>query len=184
MTPEVHPPRFAVRLLLRVVSPDARDAALGDLDEEFRDEALPRLGPARARLWYWRQVLSLSAAYATDRACPLTPRSSRSKSDTMRYDIRDALRTIVRSPAYSLITIAVLALGIGATSAIFSFVDGVLLRPLPYADPTRIVIVWEKPPGGTRNSVSTDNFRDWQRQNDVFEVMVASSGMGLSLIHI
>jgi putative ABC transport system permease protein len=55
----------------------------------------------------------------------------------MRHDLRDALRTIVRSPSYSIVTIAVLALGIGATSAIFSFVDGVLLRPLPYDHPER-----------------------------------------------
>ena len=99
----------------------------------------------------------------------------------MRHDIRDALRTIVRSPGYSLITIAVLALGIGATSAIFSFVDGVLLRPLPYADPDRIVFVYEKPPGGQRNAVSTANFLDWQRQNDVFDRIAAIAGGGVTM---
>jgi putative ABC transport system permease protein len=175
------PPRFAVRLLLRVLSPEAQDAALGDLDEEFRDEVLPRLGAWRARLWYWRQAISLSRAYTIDRLRPHHSWPSSASSDTMRHDIRDALRTIVRSPSYSLITIAVLALGIGATSAIFSFVDGVLLRPLPYADPERIVLVYEKPPGGLRNSVSTENFRDWQRQNDVFEVMAASGGGGVTM---
>ena len=181
MKAEGDPPRLAVSLLERALSRESRDPAVGDLDEQFRQEVLPRVGLTRARLWYWRQAFSLSAAYATERMRPQHPWSFRSKSDTMRHDLRDALRTIVRSPGYSLITIAVLALGIGATSAIFSFVDGVLLRPLPYADPERIVIVWEKPPGGTRNSVSTENFRDWQRQNDVFDVMAASGGGGVTL---
>jgi putative ABC transport system permease protein len=101
----------------------------------------------------------------------------------MRHDLRDALRTIVRSPGYSLITIAVLAIGIGATSAIFSFVDGVLLRPLPYPEPDRILRVWEQPPGSPngRNSVSTANFLDWQRQNDVFEVMAATAGASATM---
>jgi len=181
MTPQWSPPRLAAWLLARVLPPDAQDAAVGDLDEEYRQDVLPRLGPGRARLWYWRQVMSLSRAYTVHRLRPLHVRPSPASSDTMRHDIRDALRTIVRSPAYSMVTIAVLALGIGATSAIFSFVDGVLLRPLPYADPERIVIVWEKPPGGTRNSVSTENFRDWQRQNDVFDVMAASGGGSVTM---
>ena len=99
----------------------------------------------------------------------------------MRHDLRDAFRTIVRSPGYSIITIAVLALGIGSTSAIFSFVDGVLLRPLPYDEPDRIVWVWEKPPQGVRNSISTENFLDWQRDNDVFEAMAAVAGGGVTM---
>ena len=181
MTRRIDPPRLAVYLLERVLSRDSRDAVVGDLDEDFRQDVLPRVGATRARIWYWRQVLSLGRAYATERLHAQHFRSTSLRSDTMRHDIRDALRTIVRSPGYSLITVAVLALGIGATSAIFSFVDGVLLRPLPYADPERIVIVWEKPPGGTRNSVSTENFRDWQRQNDVFDIMVASAGMGVTM---
>jgi putative ABC transport system permease protein len=99
----------------------------------------------------------------------------------MQHDLRDALRTIVRSPGYSFITIAVLALGIGATSAIFSFVDGVLLRPLPYPNPDRIVFAFERPPRGLRNAVSTANFLDWRSQNDVFETMAALSGTTMTL---
>jgi putative ABC transport system permease protein len=176
------PPRLASWLIERVVPPDARDAAIGDLDEEFHDEVVPRLGIARARRWYWRQTFSLARAFALARRSPITPRThSLSRSDTMRHDLRDALRTILRSPGYSLITIAVLALGIGATSAIFSFVDGVLLRPLPYAEPDRLVFVWEKPPQGQRNVVSTENFLDWQRSNDVFEIMAAVTGGGVTM---
>ena len=87
----------------------------------------------------------------------------------MRY----AIRTLRRSPGFTIIALLTLALGIGATTAIFSFVNGVLLKPLPYRDPHGIVMVWEKPPGGDRNGISTLNFLDWKNQNTVFEHMAA-----------
>src|ERR1022692_1169268 len=87
----------------------------------------------------------------------------------MRY----AIRTLRRSPGFTIIALLTLALGIGANTAIFSFVDGVLLKPLPYRDPHGIVMVWEKPPGGDRNSISTLNFLDWKNRNTVFEHMAA-----------
>jgi putative ABC transport system permease protein len=87
----------------------------------------------------------------------------------MRY----ALRTLLRSPGFTAVALLTLALGIGANTAIFSFVNGVLLKPLPYQDPHSIVMVWEKPPGGYRNGISTLNFLDWKNQNNVFEAMAA-----------
>jgi putative ABC transport system permease protein len=87
----------------------------------------------------------------------------------MRY----AIRTLRRSPGFTVIALLTLALGIGANAAIFSFVNGVLLKPLPYRDPHGIVMVWEKPPGGDRNGISTLNFLDWKNQNTVFEHMAA-----------
>jgi putative ABC transport system permease protein len=87
----------------------------------------------------------------------------------MRY----AIRTLRRSPGFTIIALLTLALGIGANTAIFSFVNGVLLKPLPYRDPHGIVMVWEKPPGGDRNSISTLNFLDWKNRNTVFEHMAA-----------
>ncbi len=87
----------------------------------------------------------------------------------MRY----ALRTLLRSPGFTAVALITLALGIGANTAIFSFVNGVLLKPLPYQDPHSIVMVWEKPPGGDRNGISTLNFLDWKNQNTVFAHMAA-----------
>ena len=95
----------------------------------------------------------------------------------MRY----ALRTLRRSPGFAIIALLTLALGIGANTAIFSFINGVLLKPLPYRDPHSIVMVWEKPPGGLRNGISTLNFLDWKSQNTVFENLAAVRFGGMTL---
>jgi putative ABC transport system permease protein len=77
--------------------------------------------------------------------------------------------------------VSTLAIGIGANTAIFSFVNGVLLKPLPYGEPERIVRVLEKPPGGGRNGISTLNYLDWQKDNTVFEYMAAQTGGSVTL---
>ena len=96
-------------------------------------------------------------------------------------DLRYALRTLLKSPGFTIVAIATLAIGIGANAAIFSFIDGVLLKPLPYAEPDRILRVLEKPPGGGRNGISTLNYLDWQKGNTVFEFMAAQTGGSVTL---
>jgi len=96
-------------------------------------------------------------------------------------DLRYAVRSLVKSPGFSAIAILTLAVGIGATSAIFSFVDAVLLRPLPYADPDRILLVMERPPGGGRNVISALNFLDWRSDNRVFASIAAATGGAMTL---
>lgn len=86
-----------------------------------------------------------------------------------------------KAPGFSIVAVLTLALGIGANTAIFSFVDGVLLKPLPYPEADRIVEVWEKPPQGDRNGISTMNFLDWRRQNTVFTAMAAQTGGSFTL---
>jgi putative ABC transport system permease protein len=88
-------------------------------------------------------------------------------------DLRYGVRMLVKSPGFMLIAILTLALGIGANTAIFSFVNAVLLKPLPYPDPERIVSVWEKRPDGGNNYISTLNFLDWERQNRCFQFLSA-----------
>ncbi|HEY7169816.1 MAG TPA: ABC transporter permease [Vicinamibacterales bacterium] len=99
----------------------------------------------------------------------------------MLHDVRYACRTLVRNPGFAAVALLTLALGIGANTAIFSFVDGVLLRPLPYRNADRIVRVLEKPPRGERNGISTLNFLDWSRDNEVFDFMAAQSGGAATL---
>jgi len=96
-------------------------------------------------------------------------------------DLRYGARSLVKARGFAAIAILTLALGIGANSAIFSFVDGVLLKPLPYKDADRILLVWEKPPGGGNNVVSAMNYLDWRSQNTVFETMAATTGGSMTL---
>ena len=93
-------------------------------------------------------------------------------------DFRFSLRLLRRNPAFSVAAIVVLALGIGANTAIFSVVNAVLLRPLPFDDPSRILQVWHVPPaksfpGMTMFSVSPANYLDWHIQSSSFEQMAA-----------
>ncbi len=101
--------------------------------------------------------------------------------DQLRKDLRFALRMIRNSPGFTVVAVLTLALGIGANTAIFSFVDAVLLEPLPYPHSERIVMVWEKPPGGERNGISTLNFLDWKRENTVFSAIAAETGGSMTL---
>ena len=96
-------------------------------------------------------------------------------------DIRHSVRTLLQSPGFTSVAVLTLAIGIGANTAIFSFVDAMLLRPLPYPDADRIVRVMEKPPRGERNGISTLNFLDWQRDNTVFDFMSAQTGDTVTL---
>src|SRR5215510_2619532 len=96
-------------------------------------------------------------------------------------DLRYGMRTLRKSPGFAAVAVSTLAIGIGANTAIFSFVNGVLLKPLPYGDPDRIVRVLEKPPGGGRNGISTLNYLDWQKDNTVFEYMAAQTGGSVTL---
>src|SRR5229473_2512100 len=99
----------------------------------------------------------------------------------LAQDIRYGVRTLVKTPGFTAIAVLTLALGIGANSAIFSFVDGVLLRPLPYKHANRIVNLTEKPPGGTRNPISALNFLDWQSQSAAFDALAATTGGSMTL---
>jgi putative ABC transport system permease protein len=88
----------------------------------------------------------------------------------LKRDFRYGLGSLARDPGFAAVAIGLLALGIGANSAMFSVVDAVLLKPLPFPEPERMVRVWEAPPGA-RNGTTTLTFLDWKRQTDIFEAL-------------
>jgi putative ABC transport system permease protein len=101
-------------------------------------------------------------------------------------DLRHGLRILLRNPGFAGTAVLLLALGIGANTAIFSVVNAVLLRPLPYQDSSRIMQIWHVPPaksfpGLTLFSVSPANYLDWQIQNHSFEAMAAYGGARLNV---
>ncbi|HTL44887.1 MAG TPA: ABC transporter permease [Vicinamibacterales bacterium] len=97
-------------------------------------------------------------------------------------DIRYAVRQLVKAPAFTIVAVATLALGIGATTAIFSVVNGVLLQPLPYPQPDKLVRVHEVVPQYGLFSVAPANFLDWRQQNQVFERIAAYSPTSATLL--
>ncbi len=96
-------------------------------------------------------------------------------------DLKFGARTLAKSRGFTVVALATLALGIGGNAAIFSFVNGVLLKPLPYAEPERIVRVLEKPPRGGTNGISTLNYLDWAKDNEVFDYIAAQTGGAVTL---
>src|SRR5438132_10902312 len=91
----------------------------------------------------------------------------------MFRDLQFALRSFRKSPGFAIIAVLVLALGIGANTAIFSVVDAVLLRALPYRDPDRLVMLWDSHPSlggflGKRTLVSIKSYLDWKEQSRSF----------------
>jgi putative ABC transport system permease protein len=101
-------------------------------------------------------------------------------------DLRYGLRTLLKNPGFTIIAVIALALGIGANSAIFSVVNAILLRPLPFKNPEQLVMVWENAAhlGFPKNTPSPPNFLDWQTQNTVFTGMAAMSERSFNLTGI
>ncbi len=96
-------------------------------------------------------------------------------------DLKFGLRTLTRSPGFAFVALATIGIGIGANAAIFSIVDGVLLKPSPFKEIDRMVQVLEKQPGGGWNGISTLNYLDWEKQNTCFEYLAAQRWGTVSL---
>jgi putative ABC transport system permease protein len=122
------------------------------------------------------------ASRAAERNAPLGTSSSGSKVRDFIQDLHYAVRLMIKAPGLAAVAISILVLGIAANIAIFSVVNGVLLKPLPYRDPGQLMMVWAKNPKGIpRNQVSAPNFLDWKNRNQAFEDMAAFTGEDFTL---
>lgn len=94
--------------------------------------------------------------------------------DPLMQDLRYAIRTLAKNPGFSLVAVLTLALGIGANTTMFTVVNSVLLKPLPYPEPDRLLMLWERQlSDGTPGTVAPANFADWRQQSDSFQEMAA-----------
>jgi putative ABC transport system permease protein len=145
------------------------DALLGDLHEGFTDIA--KRAPAAASRWYWRRAVSIAFRFLPSR---LRERHAAPSGDpgmtTLLNDIRFGIRTLRRSPSFTIAAIVALGLGTGSAAGVFSLLRGVVLRPLPYARPEQLVMLWEtnKAKGLDHEPISPVNFVDYRGLTNVF----------------
>ena len=168
-------PGWVVRILLLSVPAELRDSVLGDLDEE--------VPPGRPRGWRLMQVARISVRFAgarvkdaaVERAAAIRRPAARGERPGhslsarvgggmggFMQDLRFAIRTLVRRPAFSVAALAILTLGIGGNTTMFAVVEQVLLTPLPFEEPNDLVRVYERRPrsGRERNVAAFPDLAD------------------------
>src|ERR1700691_6055575 len=104
--------------------------------------------------------------------------------ETLFQDLRYGLRMLGKSPGFTLVAVVTLALGIGANTALFSVINGVLLSPLPFRDPDQLVTLHENKPNFEGGSISYPNFRDWRKDNHTFSGLALASSTAFGLTGI
>jgi putative ABC transport system permease protein len=162
--------RFAARRLLallrkRRLDTELEGEILAHLEMAELDAIAAGLSPEEARRAARRGfggIQQMKEHHRDQRSAPWV--------ENLLRDVRYGVASLARDPGFAAVTIGLLALGIGANTAMFSIVDAVLLKPLPFPEPVRMVRVWEAPPQG-RNGTTTLTFLDWKRQGDIFEAL-------------
>ena len=190
---KLSPPRVAGALLAACLpSGTTRETVLGDLHEAFLDIAeagLPRYKRLRqAKLWYWRQTFTLMKRYSLRRIGKRVQRFGPTASSSKKHsqqpsrgplmndiwkDIQFAGRLFVRSPGFTLASVFVLAIGIGAVTVMFSTLNSVVLQPLPFENPSQLVWMWGSSETRPRNTVSAVNYWDYRDEAEAFESLAA-----------
>jgi putative ABC transport system permease protein len=175
----MRPPRLAEWLLRHCLPLDRQnDAIRGDLLEEYRRRQ-SRLHAASddrfgaAGLWYWRETIALiTRGHGYKKMLTL---------DNLRQDLSYAWRSYMKAPGFTLLVMTTLALGIGASTAIFSIVNGILLKPLPFPEPDRLMFVSEQNKAGIGMPISWMNSLDWRARQHAFDGLALSRHSAFTL---
>ncbi len=157
------------RALLHLYPASFRNEYGDEMAAIFAEQLRGSTAPEAAWLW-------CSTAFET------AAQAAASHWDILKQDIRYALRSLARAPGFAGTAILVVALGIGATTAAFSIADHVLLRPLPFPEPDRLVRLWERVPQYSRMELSPPNYRDWQKLATSFISMGAYHSLSANLL--
>jgi putative ABC transport system permease protein len=174
------PPRLAAWLAGWRVASDDREFAIGDLQEEFADR-VARDGPARARRWYWRQTIRSCLTRCPRRFDHAPARPRRPLMQHLIHDVRFALRLLRRAPGFTAVVIVTLALGIGATTAIFSVVHAALLKPLPFKQPERLVTPLNGTGPTDASGLSYPQLLYWRDSSGAFEQLAGYFNWGATI---
>ncbi len=172
---QIAPPALAVWILSHLLPHAERDNYLGDLEEIFRNEICPSRGVKAARRWYWLELLRAPITIG-DRAPSeqLVPpiRGDGPVTNTLN-DLRFAVRLLARRPGFTTLAVLTLALGIGATTAIFSAVYPIVVEPLPYPHADRVLMIYEREKKNETSFVGFTTFADFVRDSKSFEALAA-----------
>lgn len=158
------------RALLRLYPASFRAEYGGEMGRIFARRHRDASG-STARLRLWLEVIADTMANAT-----------RVHVEILRQDLRHTARALRRAPGFALTAVLVSALGVGATTAAFSLADHVLLRPLPFPDPDRIVKIWQTAPAYSRMDVAPPNYRDWKTMATSFAAMGTYAQVSANLV--
>lgn len=184
--------RHLAAALLRALMPtgDAREALPGDLEELYRERVRTR-GGMHAFVWYVREVAWTVVRYLPARVVAVgrrrrhgvIPEGGGGIVEGLVRDVTLASRRITSSPGFALAVAGTLGLGVGANTAVFSVVRGVLLRPLPYPQEQRIVSVYETSPDIEMSAgwTSIPNYLDWRDRTSSFEALALFRGRSASI---
>jgi putative ABC transport system permease protein len=160
----ITPPRLACWLLERVLPAGVRGASVrGDLLEEMTARAI-RTSRRVARRWYWRQAIAIAARTIFRRPTYDSDLLFRKASlmDSLMLDFRFAARSLLKARGFTATAVITLALGIGASTAVFSVVNAVLIQPLPFVQPDRVMWITEVNKAGALMQIAWPDFLDWR----------------------
>ena len=166
--------RFGRALLGRFVPPDTTAAILGDLLEDLHESG--------NRVQFVVSVCSIAVRQAAlHRSRIGSSERKAARMESLLLDLKFAIRSLSKRPSFPIVILTTLALGIGAATAIFSVVDGILLRPLPYSDPGRLVFVNETD-GGRRMTFAWPNYVDFRERAQSYESIACNQGNDFSVL--